>query len=124
MYLLDGTGLSFDDRSIQAGGRYEAEIKEVRAAEILTASGLPQDDSLAGSVGIVRFGDGTTRAVMVKSVVAQQAPGRGSRVVLVEEPGFSFAPAKPSATHLYFPHRTMPGECVLTLYSSAYCTAQ
>jgi hypothetical protein len=54
---------------------------------------------------------------MVKSVAAQE---RGSRIILGEEPGFSFDASKPSATHLYFPHRTMAGRCTLALWSSAF----
>jgi hypothetical protein len=67
---------------------------------------LPDPDSLAGRVVLVRHGDGTTHGWTLQRV--ENTPG-GARLYVREEPGFAIDPATRQARYYQFPRPTFPG---------------
>jgi hypothetical protein len=67
---------------------------------------LPDTDTLAGRVVLVRHGDGTTRGWTLTRV--ENAPG-GARLFVREEPGFALDPATGQAQYYQFPRARPPG---------------
>ena len=132
--LADGRGLSTDGLAVRvsasglvlAGGTFaECEGKSVRlpafSGQIIWAvrkgsegsrgwfesdTPLPDPDTLAGRVLLIRHGDGTTRGWTLQRV---ENTADGARLHVREEPGFLVDPSDGSARYYQFPHTTSPG---------------
>lgn len=71
-----------------------------------TGTPLPDTESLAGRVLLIRHGDGTTRGWTLHRV--ENVPG-GARLHVREEPGFQIDPATRTAQYYQFPRASFPG---------------
>ncbi len=122
MGLWGGTQLGWGDYTLTGSGAYEGEVVAVLRLEdgaecdaLIVEGDLPEGDALKGAVGIVTFGDGTTRGCRVQGV---DRAGEQSRLVLEDDPGFSVEGG--GARHLFFPLREIPGRVTCRIRTSAF----